>query len=401
MPPAPHLDAALGDLAAQLRAAIPELVERGLAQMHDEIPEVFVHDDDPDFVETYRRSYTQQLRFVCDGLEGGHSLEGREPPASAIEEARMCARLGVKLAPFLLGYRITQRQVLERAIDSAFVRIGDQELRAAALHAVSRWLFAYMDWVTRRVIDTYERERELLLRDRERRRRQLVRDALDGQPVDGGQLGYALDQQHLGVVAWGHEPEHALAMLRAATGLALLSVAGTDTTAWGWLGASQLGARGLRALRAFAPPVGARLALGEPAAGREGFRLTHRQAWSTYRIARSSAAPVTWHEQVALLALTLQDAAVAREFVLRELGPLAERDERSELLRKTLGTYFASGQNAAATAASLGVHDRTVLYRLRSIEQRLGRPILVRREELGVALRLAPVVLGLEGSASG
>ena len=79
--------------------------------------------------------------------------------------------------------------------------------------------------------------------------------------------------------------------------------------------------------------------------------------------------------------------------MLRELGPLADDDERSELLRDTLAAYFATGQNAASAAAALGVHDRTVLYRLRTIEERLGRSILERREELGVALRLAPFVL--------
>jgi hypothetical protein len=38
-----------------------------------------------------------------------------------------------------------------------------------------------------------------------------------------------------------------------------------------------------------------------------------------------------------------------------------------------------------------------VIYRLRTIEDRLGRPILARREELGVALRLPPVVLPIGG----
>ena len=104
---------------------------------------------------------------------------------------------------------------------------------------------------------------------------------------------------------------------------------------------------------------------------------------------------------VALLALTLRDPVAAREFVLQRARiARARHDERSELLCATLlCAYFASGQNAAAAAAALGVHDRTVRYRVRSIEERLGRSILARREELGVALRLAHVVLRDPASA--
>ena len=394
------LDAALTDLAGQLRDGIPVTVERGLAQMRVELPEFFVRDDDPDFVEIYRQSYVQQLRFIYDGLETGRDLEGQEVPALAVEEARLSAGFGIDLGPFLLGYRVTHRLILDDAIRIATERIADDDLRAAVLRVTSRWLFAYIDWMTARVTDVYERERDLLVRDRERRRRQLVRDLLDGQPIDAGQLRYELDQDHLALIAWGDEPERSLGALGDATGLALLKVAGTDTTAWGWLGAFEIGDRELRAVRDFEPPTGVRLAIGEPGHGTDGFRLSHRQALSTYRIARDASERVTWHADITLLALTLHDPAAAREFVLQELGSLADDDERSELLRDTLTAYFASGQNAASAAAALGVHDRTVLYRLRTIEERLGRPILARREELGVALRLAPVVLRNErGSA--
>ena len=390
-----NLDAALRDLAAHLRESIARQVDEGLDQMRGELPEFFVRDDDPDFVEVYRQSYIHQLRFICDGLESGRDLEGRQPPALAVEEARMTAALGIQLAQLLLGYRIAQRLMFEEAMDAADELIADAAVRSAALRVTSRWLFAYFDWLTPRMTEVYQRERDLLVRDRERRRRQLVRDVLEGQPIDPGPLGYELDREHLAVIVWGNQQERALVALRDATGLALLAVAGTDATGWGWLGAAEIGSKELSRLRRFEPPAGSQIAVGEPGGGVEGFRLSHRKAWNTYRLARNAADPVTWHADVALLALTLQDPAVAREFVLRELGPLAEDDERSELLRDTLSAYFAAGQNAAAAAAALGVHDRTVLYRLRSIEERLGRPILARREELGVALRLAPVVLEL------
>jgi hypothetical protein len=385
-----ELQAALADLADALHERIPQLVEDGLVQMRDELPEFFVRDDDPDFVETYRRSYQQQLRFMFDGLGGERALDRAEPPALAIEEARMSAARGIPLASVVHGYRVTHRLLFEEALSLAVARVGDEALRTAALREASRWLFAYIDWITPRVAAAYEGERERLVRDREQRRRQLVDHVLEGRPVDAAPLAYDLAGEHLGVVAWGAQVNRALAAVRDATGLSLLSVAGTETTVWAWIGGRSIDEQ---AAVGAALPAGARLAFGAPAHGPDGFRRTHREAWSAYRVARSTDASITRYADVALLALTLQDPATARVFVLRELGPLARDDERTAVLRETLGAYFAAGQNAAVAAVSLGVHDRTVLYRLRTIEERLGRPVRERREELGVALRLFPVVL--------
>lgn len=393
MPTTRNLDAALRELADLLRADIPETVERGLARMRQELPEFFLRDEDPDFVEIYRQSYRDQLRFIRDGLARQQDLESSEVPALAVAEARMAANFGIKLGSLLLGYRISHRLFLDEAIQRAEDGIADQHVRGAVLRAASEWMFSYFDWVTLRITEVYEQERDLLVRDRERRKRKLVRDLLEGRSADAGELRYALGRDHLGLVAWGDDPERALVAIGEAAGLHALTAASTDTTAWGWLGASAIDDDELRGGSALAPPAGVRLAVGDTGHGVEGFRRTHRQAWDAYRIARTTTEPITWHADIALLALTLRDPAAAREFVLRELGPLAERDERSELLRETLSAYFASGQNATAAAAALGVHDRTARYRIRTIEQRLGRSILARRDELGVALRLARVVL--------
>ena len=205
------LDVALSELAAELRAGIPEMIERGLAQMRRELPEFFVRDDDPDFVEIYRRSYEQQLRFIYDGLERGRDLDASEIPPPAVEEARLSANFGIKLGSVLLGYRVTHRLIFDEAIDRAGERIDDPDLRAAVLRVTSPWLFAYIDLVTARVTEVYERERESLVRDSERRRRQLVRDLLDGQSGRRRRSCVTtLDREHLGLVAWGDDPERAL-----------------------------------------------------------------------------------------------------------------------------------------------------------------------------------------------
>jgi len=360
--------------------------------MRTEVPGFFVRDDDPDFVELYRASYAELLQFICKGLDGGTDLAQLELPAAVVAEMRATAALGIELNAVLRVCRIAQRLMLEQAIETAHATIADAALRTTVLRAVSRWLFDYFDWLALRESEVYEHERDLLVRDRALRRRQVVRDVLDGRALASGALDYELERDHLAVIAWGEEPERALCRLRGATGLDLVEVAGTGSTAWAWLGAGRIGEREVGAASRFVPPMGTHLAIGEPAHGVDGFRLTHRQAWNVYRIIRHAPQPVTLHADVALLTLTLQDPALAREFVHRELGPLAEHDERNAILIETLRAYFAAGQNAASAAAALGVHNRTVLYRLRSIEDRLGYPLGARRDELAVAVRLHPVL---------
>ena len=86
---------------------------------------------------------------------------------------------------------------------------------------------------------------------------------------------------------------------------------------------------------------------------------------------------------MALESVVLRDLPAARDFMMSELGPIGDDDPRTELLRGTLRAYFDTGQNAAATAARIQVHERTVAYRLKSIEDRLGFSISHRRDELG------------------
>lgn len=72
----------------------------------------------------------------------------------------------------------------------------------------------------------------------------------------------------------------------------------------------------------------------------------------------------------------------------RELSGLDGDDTRAARLRETLQAWFAAGHNATAAAAALGVHEQTVAQRLRTVEERTGRPVAARRAELETALRL-------------
>jgi DNA-binding PucR family transcriptional regulator len=88
-----------------------------------------------------------------------------------------------------------------------------------------------------------------------------------------------------------------------------------------------------------------------------------------------------------ILATMLQDELARQALIERYLSPL-DCGERGAVLRETLRAYFAAEHNAQSAAAALGARRETVTRRLKTIEERLGRPIGERRVELETALRL-------------
>jgi len=95
------------------------------------------------------------------------------------------------------------------------------------------------------------------------------------------------------------------------------------------------------------------------------------------------------YEDVSLTALASVDPELARDFVARELGPLAERDDDTARLAATLRVYLEEQASPRRTAQRLGVHENTVKNRVRSVREILGYAPEDRVAELLVALRLA------------
>jgi hypothetical protein len=95
------------------------------------------------------------------------------------------------------------------------------------------------------------------------------------------------------------------------------------------------------------------------------------------------------YEQLAAdLLLQHVPAERALAYIQEVLGPLAAPDHERE--RTTLMAYIAANRNAAAAAETLHLHRNTILYRLRTIEQELGRPLddATTLFEVELALRL-------------
>jgi DNA-binding PucR family transcriptional regulator len=171
-----------------------------------------------------------------------------------------------------------------------------------------------------------------------------------------------------------------------------LTIAVSDEVVWGCLGARrELGAEEWRLLAGASVPGDTCAAVGEPRWAVEGFRRSHAEALAAHQVGQRLGAPIIRYDDVTLEAALLADERVARRLVDHELGPLAEDDERAAKLRTTLDAYLRTGQNASAAAAMLNVNDRTVAYRIRAIEDLLGRSVAARSTELATALRLRPL----------
>lgn len=98
-----------------------------------------------------------------------------------------------------------------------------------------------------------------------------------------------------------------------------------------------------------------------------------------------------WEDAVAGGIAGLLPPGTGRIYAQELLRPVREREDGGERLLPVLRTFLTHNGNRRQTAAELGIHRNTLLQRLQSIEQALGRSLEDPqvRAELWIALQLA------------
>jgi DNA-binding PucR family transcriptional regulator len=405
-----HSSAALRRLAAELAADpgwIPTTSREVAGAVLREFPEL--RDDDELRATTYAGS-DSNVRQIIEILRAGADPSEAAPPPTAIEHAYEYVHRGVPVDVLLRAYQVGQAGFLHAVSAAVRDAIDDPHEVAEALEDVAGITLTYINAVIADLIRHYADERERWVRSAAAVRAQTARAVLAGEPIDldaaEQRLGYSLRRAHLGFVVWSPPQSESIddisALERAAAGFAaklggssrLLVPFGPQLIA-GWVGGfEETVPRTLPQIDVDAAPE-ARGAVGSPAAGVDGFGRSHREAMQARRIAELAGrrpGSVVTYDDIALTALASADLEHARDFVRRQLGPLAGDDDDILRLSGTLRVYLEERSSPQRTAERLGVHPNTVANRIRAAQELLGEPIDDRVSELLVALRLAPVV---------
>ncbi|HSS03853.1 MAG TPA: helix-turn-helix domain-containing protein [Solirubrobacterales bacterium] len=375
------LEAIQSELVARLRERSSEIEEAVFARVRALTEPT--GEEDPDYVAGLRATIDEVLAFFFAHIEKGE--EWTEPiPSMAATQARRSARSGVRLDTVLRRYAAGDRLLGEFIMDEA------DRFPSGALRKVMRAQGPPVDRLMAAVAAEYMDELGRMKRSPAQRLTERVQRLVAGSsPTDVGELEYAFDAWHLGMIAKGAKAESVLRAAATLLDCQVLAVPRGNGLVWAWLGArQQLAIPDLE--RALSRGVSAEIsvAVGEPRKGIDGWRLTHHEAKAALEVMLRKPQQLTRASDVILLAAVLRDDVLAKSLFETYLAPLEGHGDSGAVLRTTLRAYFSAGLNAATAAAALGVDRHTVQRRLRKVEEALGRLLPDCHTELVVALSL-------------
>jgi hypothetical protein len=373
-------EAAFELLLEQLEPRLELLAGAGLGAIRACVP-VWLASADSGW-EQLEEHLRASLRAELDAFRAG-SLPGGLPAAD-VALVDVAGEIG-DLDALLAGYRFAQTSLWGAWFDLVSRAAIGSHTKEQLLTRGSRFFMRYAELVARFAAEAYRRA------ERNGPVLRLAGGSLgplgEGDPFADVPPDFDFSSHHLAVILWGGPPEATVEDLSSRLDR-VARFRARGTTWWISLsGREAFSQRKLRALNEFAPPAGTRLAVGLEGFGERGLRRSFRQALRARALARREAA-VTHYADVAAESLALQNEDEVRAFVAHELHGIDDDSTASERLRETLAAYLGADLNAASAAARLGVHHQTVANRLRTIESRLGRPLMARTLELGLALRL-------------
>lgn len=369
------------ELVARLRGRLEEIEDSIFARVRTLAETAGV--EDPEYVAGLRATITESLDFALAHIEKGEDWTG-PIPSTAAEQARRSARAGVRLDTVLRRYAAGDRLVGDFIMDEADC------FSSQALRKILRMHGPQVDRLMAAVATEYMDEVARMKRSPTQRLAERVQRLVSGEsPADVGGLEYTFDAWHLGMIVKGTEAEAGIRALASGLDSQVLVVPRGSGIVWAWLGARRpLAVPDIERLLSSGIAGDSQVAVGEPRAGLEGWRLTHREAQAAQEVMLRKPQRLTRARDVILLAAVLRDEALAKSLFETYLAPLEGHGDSGAVLRETLRAYFSAGLNAATAAAALAVDRHTVQRRLRKVEEALGRLLPDCHAELVVALGL-------------
>ncbi|MFB9651596.1 PucR family transcriptional regulator [Pseudarthrobacter oxydans] len=393
------IEEGLDELSVAVKARIPEIYDCIRARLQYAYEDYSTATRNASLTEAESETITASLRDVLEYIGQGR-VGATRASNETLREVRLAARAGVDLHHLLRGSRAAQATLWEFVLEEAHRIIADPVRRSKVLRHASASHFAWNDKVSASIIETYKMESTAFSRQSQNRRKlSTLRALLAGLPIDSTVFSYNLSGRHLAAVVPGESTEAVARTLGTASRIRPLVITAEDETGYIWAEWSNR-LPSPQVVLANALPKDTRISFGTLSEGVDGFIVSHRRALEADSVAQKLGTQVTWYEDVMLEALATRDLAAVTTFISDELGGLGLHQDPPSRLVETLEAYFASGQNAASAAQRLGVHSRTIAYRLKLIEGKIGaRGVL--RDELPVAIRLSRMVEAMKLELTG
>ena len=193
----------VASVGAALNADLAGLTQQIHLRLSTEIEDLR---GDERILQLLRSSVEGNVDTILHMFQHGIGIERVEPPSAAVEYARRLAQRGVPVNALVRAYRLGQDTLLRRSLDEVRRQGGNPEVAFLAGQRMVDITFGYIDWMSQRVVISYENERDRWLQNRSAVRAARTRELLAGKSVDmaaaEAALGYRLAQRHVGVVVW-------------------------------------------------------------------------------------------------------------------------------------------------------------------------------------------------------
>ncbi|MCB9438780.1 MAG: helix-turn-helix domain-containing protein [Mycolicibacterium sp.] len=409
MPRTDH-DTAVSDAGAVVVRQLADRLDEVTAEIQQYlIAEIDELRGDATLLDLLRDSVEGNVATIFAAAQHTIPIEPDEPPLAALEYARRLAQRGVAPNALVRAYRLGQQRLLALVAQEIRRRELDPTLELDVFDEIATVTFIYIDWISQRVVETYQDERDRWLENRNNMRAVRIREILRESPLDVDaveqEMQYPFGRYHLALMLWfdseeagnklGRLEQHARELAGwLGAGEPPLFVATDRITGWAWIPLSAQNARSapvrIRQFRSDHPDQ-PEVAAGAALPGITGFRYSHQLATYARSVAQASGTPparITSAAEPGLVAAALlgSDLAQARTWVQMVLGPLVTDTEPDARLRNTLRLFLQAGSSFKGASEVMNLHANSVKYRVQRAIERRGMAIDDDRLDVEIAL---------------